>query len=153
MEFMSHSARAPTPGKREGSGGSRARRGQAERMRAYRSPEQLHNEHRRATGFEQQGVLAFGQFEIGRGSMVRNCRPTSTFLDKRPKGVMHPLTDGYYTIQIGDPGAYNPYDGDGGLATTYSLSARAGHSYNRRYRSFGSTSERSLHSVRGVTIR
>ena len=62
----------------------------ADRMQAYRSEEQAHNDKRQQTGFQPQGPLAFGQFEVGRGSMPQNCFATRQFQDLSKRLVVYP---------------------------------------------------------------
>jgi hypothetical protein len=123
----------------------------ADKKQAYRSSEQRFNDKRQATGYQPQGPLSFGAFEVGRSSMPEHCQPSSQFLDTSKLGVVYPHMDGHTEQECGDPGAYHPYDGGAGVYSKSTLAESARFTKNMGYKAFGSLEKRDLHKVRGRT--
>lgn len=110
----------------------------ADRMQAYRSDEQKFNDKRQATGFQPQGPLAFGQYEVGRSSMPRQAKEgTAAFEDTIVRGLIYPHMEGVTRVAMGDPGAYDPY-------INRDLAARASFTHNKMRRPFNAISARDL---------
>ena len=109
----------------------------ASKMQSYRSAEQQYTDHRQATGYQLYGPVPFGTFEVGRGSMPRNKKPTHVFLDQKARGVIYPHPDSTAPLQNGDPGAYDPH------ALT-DLATKASFSHNRMKHAFGSHAAKAL---------
>ena len=71
----------------------------ADKMQAYRSPEQLYTDNRQATGYQLRGPLPFKTYETGRSSMPGNDRPSAVFLDELERGIVYAYMDGHEQVQ------------------------------------------------------
>jgi hypothetical protein len=120
----------------------------------YRSSEQRYNDKRQATGFQPNGPLAFGEYEVGRSSMPKHCEATWQFKNKTPTGADQPVyhhPDGCEKVASGDPGAYEPFAGTTGQYSWSQLADRAGFTHNYEPKAFNSTETRDIGKVRGLT--
>jgi len=115
---------------------------------AYRSEEQQYNDHRQATGFQPQGPLAFGQFEVGRSSMPKWAFETYQYKSNSKRLQDYPHMEGNNVIKWGDPGAYDPYGGDPNYGAC-ELFEKARFTFNRSSPAFNARSERRLGDVSG----
>ena len=114
----------------------------ADKAQAYRSAEQRFNDKRQASGYQPQGPLSFGEFEVGRSSMPKHCEPSAHFLDQSERGLIYGHMDGFTPIVVGDMGAYDPYNGDAHVYAHATLARTATSTHNHNYSAFGSKSAR-----------
>lgn len=112
----------------------------AELKQTYRSDEQRYTDKRQATGYESQGPVAVGFYEVGKSSKPEFAKPMRIFKSlagAARREVLHATPDDWSPMQMSDPGAYDAH-------VNRDLFAKASFTLNRDRKAFNATSERTM---------